>query len=464
MKKTLKFLSLAALFVAVAALTGCEKENEQPAASGVVKTCTTTICLDASDGSKNLTGTGVKTFVAGEKVAVVYENTSNQNVKVEVTLVAGAITSDGKSAVITVDMTDPKNNGNVKFIYPAAMAKADGTVNDDALYEQDGTLESISSSMDLSLYDGTLSGTDLPANPLLTNQLAICRFTLKSLPNYDALTGITGFYISDGTHFYMVTPASATSEPLWVAMKPVNNQSITLRAINSTNRFEKVVTGKSLAAGNMYHLNLYMDTLPEGTLFGTFSVGATTTVRFSQGNLNGGIYGDRSFAAHQYDDGAFIKEDQIPNKGPKWHIPTKENWEYLLGDNATRTGKRGTAKVCGKNGLVILPDDWVLPKGCTFNAVINFWDDNIYDAAAWAKMEAAGAVFLVAAGYAVDVYSAPAEYGSAGHYWTESQSDVFGYEYYYLQFFARTPTNEGGRIEYHDGVYSLLQSVRLFYY
>ena len=454
MKKTLKFFSMAALFLAVATLTGCEKENEneQPAATGVVKTSTTTICLD-SDASKNLTGTGVKTFVAGEKVAVVYENTSDQNVKVEVTLVAGAITSDGKSAVITVSMTDPKNNGNVKFIYPAAMANDDGSVNYDNLYEQDGTLETLSRDLDLSLYEGSLSGTDLPANPLLTNQLAICRFTLKSLPNYDALTGITGFYVCDGSHFYMVTPASATDQPLWVAMKPVNNQSITLRAIDGTNRFEKVVTGKSLAAGDMYHLNLYMDTLPEGTLFGTFSVGATTTVRFSQGNLNEG----GSFAAHQYDDGALIKEHEIPNKGPKWHIPTKGNWEYLLGDNATRTGKHGTAKVCGKNGLVILPDDWVLPKGCTFNAVITSWDDNIYDAAAWAKMEAAGAVFLVAAGF-VDEYSSPnEEYGSAGHYWTESSSQEL-LNYYYLQFF------EGGiKTEWH-GIRLQRQSVRLFYY
>lgn len=452
MKKTLKFFSMAAIFLAVATLTGCEKENEneQPAATGVVKTSTTTICLD-SDASKNLTGTGVKTFVAGEKIAVVYENTSDENEKVEVTLVAGAITSDGKSAVITVSMTDPKNNGNVKLIYPAAMANDDGSVNYDALYEQDGTLESISSSMDLSLYSGTLSGTDLPANPLLTNQLAICKFSLKSLPNYDALTGITGFYVCDGSHFYMVTPASATDQPLWVAMKPVSGQSITLRAINSTNRFEKVVTGKSLAAGNMYHLNLYMDTLPEGTLFGTFSVGATTTVRFSQGNLNEG----GSFAAHQYDDGALIKEHEIPNKGPKWHIQTKENWEYLLGDNATRTGKRGTAKVCDKNGLVILPDDWVLPKGCTFNAVITHWDDNIYDAAAWAKMEAAGAVFLVAAGYADN--SNTYEYGSAGHYWTESfyQDE---YHYYYLQFFEGDIVTEWNCPRY------LRQSVRLFYY
>ena len=230
----------------------------------------------------------MKTFVAGEKVAVVYENTSDQNVKVEVTLVAGAITSDGKSAVITVDMTDPKNNGNVKFIYPAAMAKADGTVNYDALYEQDGTLRRLFPGTWTSPYTRVAQRHRLARQPLLTNQLAICRFTLQESPTGDALTGITGFYISDGTHFYMVTPASATDQPLWVAMKPVNNKSITLRAINSTNRFEKVVTGKSLAAGNMYHLNLYMDTLPEGTLFGTFSVGATTTVRFSQGNLNEG--------------------------------------------------------------------------------------------------------------------------------------------------------------------------------
>ncbi len=79
-------------------------------------------------------------------------------------------------------------------------------------------------------------------------------------------------------------------------------------------------------------------------------------------------------------------------------------------------------------------------------------------------MEAAGAVFLVAAGYAADVHSDPVECGSAGHYWTESfyQDE---YHYYYLQFFARTPTNEGGGIVTEwNGIWYMRQSVRLFYY
>ena len=70
-------------------------------------------------------------------------------------------------------------------------------------------------------------------------------------------------------------------------------------------------------------------------------------------------------------------------------------------------------------------------------------------------MEAAGAVFLVAAGYADN--SNTYEYGSAGHYWTESfyQDE---YHYYYLQFF------EGGIETEWNGYRFLRQSVRLFYY
>ena len=56
-------------------------------------------------------------------------------------LTDGDITGSGKSAKFTVTLTNPDKNVNVTYIYPAAMAKENGTVNYDALYkEQDGTL------------------------------------------------------------------------------------------------------------------------------------------------------------------------------------------------------------------------------------------------------------------------------------------------------------------------------------
>ena len=89
------------------------------------------------------------------------------------------------------------------------------------------------------------------------------------------------------------------------------------------------------------------------------------------------------------------------NTTNQWHTLTGGNgasaeWYYLL--ETRGYDFYGPATVDGIKGLVVLPDNWTLPTGCTFNGSMGNYGQNVYSAENWAKMEAAGAVFLPSAG------------------------------------------------------------------
>ena len=89
-----------------------------------------------------------------------------------------------------------------------------------------------------------------------------------------------------------------------------------------------------------------------------------------------------------------------------WRTLTSAEWEYLLNTRPGASSKLGSGNINGVGGLIILPDSWTLPSECSFAsgfAIINpyhypDWKHNSYTLAQWAQMEAAGAVFLPAAG------------------------------------------------------------------
>ena len=104
-----------------------------------------------------------------------------------------------------------------------------------------------------------------------------------------------------------------------------------------------------------------------------------------------------------------------------WTTLTTAEWQYLF--NSRGDGKYGQGSVDGVNGIIILPDDWTYPTDMSVSAPSSFtsgasaWT-NAYTEVDWQKMEAAGAVFLPAAGcrngtgvYGVGVY---------GNYWSSS--------------------------------------------
>ena len=270
MMKTMKYLSMAALLVVGAIIMSCSTSDDMPGEDqpkSQTVTVTTTISLD-NGATRALDASGHKTFEAGDKIAVIYKNTSGNTVKAtSVPIAAANITSGNKTATFTVTLENPKA-GSVDYVYPAAMANDDGTMA--SIDSQDGTLATIQSKYDYARGSGTMtvSGTNatLPSNVSLVNQLAICKFTIKNSGGTDITSSINNLTISDGTNNYAVTPSSLSN--IYVAMKPVDSKTITLNATAGGAGYVKTVTGQTLNASKFYPINVTMEAFsPTGNPF-----------------------------------------------------------------------------------------------------------------------------------------------------------------------------------------------------
>ena len=157
------------------------------------------------------------------------------------------------------------------------------------------------------------------------------------------------------------------------------------------------------------------------------------------------IYGIRNSTNGSDYAGAFVDWgiNAISNGGNEanlWRTLTKNEWYYIFYTRANAATLFGLGSVNGVNGTIILPDNWILPEGATFEASIahglenkgdyylndnrdNF-SHNTYTAEQWATMEANGAVFLPAAGhrYGTNVN----DVGSEGNYWSATLNGAFG--------------------------------------
>ena len=188
----------------------------------------------------------------------------------------------------------------------------------------------------------------------------------------------------------------------------------------------------------------YTTVAVNGVLPGVFSVGASTYVRFSQGNLqattadfgqnwtwafadnqlkfvgdepaNNAITGNGTVSANGSVDlfcwstpstyyGIHSSENKNDYTGNffdwgglmegNWRLLSKDELNYLLFTRTNAESLRGAVVVSGVVGYVLLPDDWTLPDGLTFDpsAINNYTVDE------WVAMETAGAVCLVGAGF-----------------------------------------------------------------
>ena len=114
-----------------------------------------------------------------------------------------------------------------------------------------------------------------------------------------------------------------------------------------------------------------------------------------------------------------------------WRTLTKNEWDYLLNTRNTASNIRfARGIVCGIAGVIIVRDDWD-PSIYSLNDVntiegITSYTSNIIDASDWAKMEAAGCVFLPTAGYREE--TSVSGVGSYGFYWSSTC------HYYYSAF------------------------------
>ena len=156
-----------------------------------------------------------------------------------------------------------------------------------------------------------------------------------------------------------------------------------------------------------------------GALNGMFTINASgDKVVFSQGNLQkvGDMY---QFANNQYDyfgtDLSDTRRDMFafldysnPDVDESWFMLSHDEWKYLLitrsVTNTLSDGARFTMATLGDTykGLIIFPDYYEHPEGTGFMSGV-FNSNSNYTAKVslegWAMMEAAGCVFLPAAGY-----------------------------------------------------------------
>ena len=486
MNKTMKFLSMAALALVGTVMTGCSNDDimdiEQPGNDNVER-LTVVANLDGST-TRALTNEGVKTYAVGDKIAVVYKNTSGNTVKAESdALAAGDITGSGKSAKFTVTLVNPKKSEAVTYIYPSYMAKEDGSVNYDALYdEQDGTLKTLGKKFDYCTYTDNWNDGKLPAATLV-NQLFVCEFTLK-YSDASINDKVTAMTISDNaTHNYYVNiDRTPSSDPIYVAIIPTASNNINYTAIADGKVYTKSVTNKTYAAGTMrpIHLNMVQnnDLVP-----GLFSIGASKKAYFAKGNLQAtttdkGENWTWGFAAHQWDCvgdnaannavkgngtvstngtvdlfgwstsatyfgihnsgvnsayyGDFRDWGNVPGIGSGWRTLSggeEGEWYYLFNTrsastvNETANARFAKGQVNGVHGVILFPDNYTHPSDVDVPVGINNtgdagWTGNDYSDTNWAKMEAAGCVFLPTTGYSEggSVYNV----GALGRYWSST--------------------------------------------
>lgn len=269
MRKTTQTLIMGAAMMS-SVITGCSENDlvEQTPKGGAV-TLTTTISLDGSSATtRALDADGKKTFAAGEQIALVYEDANNGVQKIiSAKLKAENISSDKKTASFSFSFDKaPKDNGNFTMIYPASMAKeplpTSGEFGDIAapnytgLGNQDGTLASLSSKLDLAYYESNFTNATFPSGIQLSNKLAILELT--SITDYtgtnDLTSTITGLSVKVGTGASAPTytvARTAAAGPIYVAMQPCSESDITITATTSTANYEKTVTSQSLAASTM---------------------------------------------------------------------------------------------------------------------------------------------------------------------------------------------------------------------
>lgn len=266
MKKTMRYISIAALALVGAVMTGCSKDDvmaidkQQQQTDDTSKktvTMTTTVGLNAAAKTRALTGEGVKTFAVGEQMAIVYSNGSGRVTAVSLPLKADDIKDAGTIASFTFDLETPDKSIDVIYIYPASMARADGSINYDALANQDGTLASLASNLDLATYEGEWLGENLPSCTL-ENQLAILALTLKDSDGANEITGnVTDVTVKADEDTYTVT-RSAAAGPIYVAIKPIASKNVVVTTTGGSKDYVKLLTEKTYASGNGYSVSWKM--------------------------------------------------------------------------------------------------------------------------------------------------------------------------------------------------------------
>ena len=131
------------------------------------------------------------------------------------------------------------------------------------------------------------------------------------------------------------------------------------------------------------------------------------------------------------------------NKPGMWRTLSADEWSYIVNGRDNAESLYGVACIEGTNGLVLLPDNWTLPEGCTFSIGLGVNDNpasyarkNSFTADQWQALEKNGAVFLPAGGTRIE-YAQMDFVNDIGGYWstTSYKDNVYFKECAYVFYF-----------------------------
>ena len=476
MKHMMKYFCLAVLVLAVATMAGCTKDE-------IGDTVTFTTTVEMPGGTKALDGNGHKTFAVGDQIKVTYDD-GKEAISNELT--AADINSSRKSARFTFTLSSPRltKDSPIKYEYPVAHKDLSG---------QDGTLATLAAKYDYAKWEGTVATEgQLPNNASLINQYAILKLIIKTSSESDITNEVRQLIVKNGSNSVVVnrTPAAG---PIYVAVAPVTTGHIFFEVARGKDFYRKELTDQTLNAGSLYPANVTVSEV-HGVLSGLFSIdNSGNMVRFSKGNLYASVTASTNpawyISTNQYDyignaaantlidgNGSVSSNGNVDLFGwstdnyygiknstnnsdysgdfKDWGTNTilygsentyslstltKDEWVYLIGHH-----NKGMSTINGdKYGIVILPDDWTLPAGCSFTNHPNggSYDDNTYTLDQWTLMEAAGAIFLPAAGKrnGTTVTFSDGDNEYLGYYWSataNSNSSAYCFSFWNNGFYS----------------------------
>lgn len=177
----------------------------------------------------------------------------------------------------------------------------------------------------------------------------------------------------------------------------------------------------------------------------------TSSVGYGYGPTDGSTYTYSLTGTYANADWGVYNKQSNHNKiegggDHAWRVLTKEEWVHVFNERSTTSGHRyAKATVCDMAGVILLPDNWSDDKYSlnNYNTTGAAFEGNTINSSGWATLEAAGCVFLPAAGYRSG--NEVRDVGSYGRYWSSTCYD--SYRAYRVAFDAGyvDPSNNGNR-------------------
>lgn len=162
---------------------------------------------------------------------------------------------------------------------------------------------------------------------------------------------------------------------------------------------------------------------PGNTYYQPYATAYVDDTRTSYGPV-----GEIDLTGSNFDWGVYNAISNGGGTAGQWYTLSIAEWTYVLSQrnastiNGVDDARLVNATVNGVYGMVLFPDNFVYPSDVTLPVAVNINVKvnsyvTVYNAADWAKMEAAGAVFLPAAGWRYGITIANSNYG---YYWSAS--------------------------------------------